>query len=124
MLTALKLWWSSTALPWLKKYWMWLLLPIGMVAYLLRSGRREVQVVAPEATGAAAKQLEETERYVARVEKAAQERRQQQQRLDEEHVEDVTNLVEDAAEQVPVLQQDPKKTTDFLKNVGKNQRKP
>jgi hypothetical protein len=121
MFVNLALWWNLHAWPWLKRNWQWILLPVGLLMLYARL-RAKPQVVPSEVAGAAATQLDATSKYVQRVDEAVEARDTQRKQLEQEHAEDVTQFVEDAAEEVPRLQADPKQANDFLKNVGRKMR--
>jgi hypothetical protein len=120
MWVAVTLWWQLKAKPWLKRYWQYLLIPVGLILLAARS-RKTPQVVTSEQVGAGEVGLQATRDYDNAAEKAAQEANanllQEQMKRDA-----ALSRIDEDAKTIPELQRSPEKATDFLKDVGKKMR--
>lgn len=111
-------WWRSTAFPWLKENWKWLLFPIGILLFVLGklSSGRGVVTVDPTAE-ADARAREERER---RDREIAAERDRLETRLAEVHAEHqakLQQLSQDQRERAAELQQDPEALNAWLRSL-------
>jgi biopolymer transport protein ExbB/TolQ len=124
------LWWlavkkgAAATWAWLKKYWMWLILPVGVLVYLFgkMSGAKSLEVVTPELVGA-------SETKDSADEKAKEERAKAKEKLERikeealrEHTETIEKLNEEQREHADELVGDPDKLNDFLLEVGRSMR--
>lgn len=117
--------WYLKAWLWLKKNWKWLLLPVGIVLFLV--GRvskktRKIEVVSPELVGAGeekGKLLVELSDEITIVEK---EKVEKLQKIEKEHAETVKKLTEDQKKEADSLREDPDALQEYLLQVGKDVR--
>ena len=121
-MTKLLAWWRAKAWPWLKKYWYWVLLPVGLLLLLSRR-RSGPTAVSTELLDAADVERGAREKADAAVEKAREERDERLSELDEEHAAAVREQVREQQDTVDELRGDPGRLNDFLKDVGADMRK-
>lgn len=116
--------WLLTAWRWLKKYWMWLLFPVGIFVFIVGrlTARRLPDVVAPEIVEAEENRRRAQEEADRQVEEAEAEREQKLDEIREEHAETVSKLTEAQKEKAAELVDDPEKLNEFLTNVGREVR--
>lgn len=120
----MKIWWETKALPWLRKYWQWILLPIGLLMLVAKVlGGRRTSVVASELTGAAKTEHEVNEEAAAKVEEARAEKDEATTEAKEEHDQAIRVLTEEQQAKARELADDPTALNDYLKGVGKQVRK-
>ena len=113
--------WLIAAWKWFKKYWMWLLFPVGVLVFIVGrlTAKGPPTIIAPEVVGA------EEERRRAREEadrKAFEAERDRQIKLDkvrERHDELIKDLTDEQQEKVKELEEDPDKLNEFLLDVGR-----
>lgn len=114
--------WLKKACLWLKKYWMWVVFPIGIVIFFL--GRwtkpKDPTVIAPELLGAADKKLEEDEKAKRAEEEAKAELEKKRDQILEEHHKLIESLSEEQQDKVDDLLGDPEALNDYLKDVGRS----
>jgi flagellar biosynthesis component FlhA len=111
-------------LAWVKKYWKWLLFPIGVLLFFLGklTARRPPDVVAPELVEAD-KKAEEASREAERKRiEAALERDMVVSELKKEHAEIVSKLTNEQQEKVKEFEKNPAALNRFLLDVGKSAR--
>mgnify|MGYP001244304738 FL=1 len=124
-LLALKVFFSK-AWEWLKKYWMWVLFPIGLLvlgAKGLALLKRPAPVLPPELVGAS--QTAESERRIAeqRAREAETARAQKITQVEAEHLDVIRKLDEEQYKKVEELRDDPDKLNEYLLQVGKDMRR-
>ena len=115
--------WLKKAGAWLRKYWMWVLFPLGALWVLLKLFKSPPKVVAPEASGAAAAQLQARGEADEQITEAARIRDEGLAEVAQEHAEQVKGLVQEQETRAEELQGEPEKLNDFLRDVGEDMRK-
>lgn len=121
----LALWWTLKFLPWWRKNWKWVLLPIGIISFILGfllTSRRKQQVVAPKLLKALEVETQATINAEAKVHEAEETRDEQIKKIEEEHKETVESLTDEQKGKLEELKGDPEKLNAFLLNVGKSVR--
>jgi flagellar biosynthesis/type III secretory pathway M-ring protein FliF/YscJ len=109
----LKIW------AWLKKYWKWLLFPVGIVIGILSViGRRRSPVVAPEVLEAEKARQEAEEAAQKKLDEADKIRREKVEFIRREHAETLKKLTDDQRSRVEELREDPDELNEFLRGVG------
>lgn len=106
------------AWEWLKRNWMWVLLPVGILLLLLGIKPRP-KVVGSQLHGAADaanKARAEAERKAAEAQAA---RDAEVKRIEAEHAESIKKLTDAQKKTVEELRTDPEKLNEYLLNVGK-----
>ncbi len=116
--------WLIIAWRWLKKYWMWLLFPIGLLLYLLGrlSSRNPSDVVAPEVVGAEEERRRAREEADRKEFEAARDRERKLDEIREEHADVVKELTDTQRAMAKDLEEDPEKLNEFLLSVGRQVR--
>jgi len=117
--------WMFLTKEWLKKYWKWLLLPLGVLLWLLgRATARKTVVVTSGALAQADEAKTEIDAKAAsRVREADGKEAAQLAGISAQHsaaVASETQRLVDAAEEA---QGDPDKVNDLLRQVGKDMRR-
>jgi hypothetical protein len=110
---------------WLKKYWKYLLFPVGLIlgAIAMFSGRREVgDVVAPGEVETEDERTKASDEAKAKAAAAAESKRKALEDIEREHFETLEKLTKDQRAQVKELREDPDKLNEFLLGVGKEVR--
>jgi hypothetical protein len=121
LLYAHKAWaWLKKAWAWFKTNWYWVVVPVGVVLYLLR--RRSESVVAPELIGASEVSKQATEEAERKASEALIERDQKLAQLQQEHAETIKELNEEQQAKAETLKEDPAALNEFLLDVGKQMR--
>lgn len=110
-------WLALKAWPWLKKHWMWILLPIGILIYIA-GYTRAPKVVASEMTGAEKAKREADNEATEKVAKAKAERDKRLAGVTEEHKSALDELTDEQKEKVDELLDDPDALSEYLKNVS------
>ena len=114
--------WLTKAWGWIKKYWKWLLPPLGVLIWILGrlTASKTVQVVAPELVGA--EEVKEKANQQAKVDlgKAAAQKDAQVKVLEEKHSEAIASLTEGQKKQYEDIKNDPDAVNSFLTDVGKS----
>jgi len=111
---------------WLKKYWKWLLFPVGIVLYVLGrlagSRKRPTEVVAPALSEAVKTQQEATSK--ANSEKAAAKKAMEAEvaQIEAEHADTVAKLTRAQRDEAEKLKEDPEALNQYLLDVGKSLR--
>jgi hypothetical protein len=114
-------WWSFTALPWLKKNWRWLVLPVGIALFL--AGyliRKKPKVLAPEMVGASEVERNATDDAAAAVAAAVKEKDERLAEIEKEHAATLEKLTDGQRAKVKELHEDPEKLNDFLLHIGRD----
>lgn len=120
------IWWKFIAWPWLKKYWMWILFPIGLLVAVVKGLsllKRPPAVLAPELVGASQK-AEEARRLAEEESRLAEMVRQKRvAEVEAVHAEKLQQLSKEQREIVEELKSEPDKLNEYLLLVGKDIRK-
>jgi len=106
---------------WLKKYWKWILLPVGIILFLL-SLRKTKVVAIPVDTGAATEAAikKHEEELKRREEEAKAKADAELKKIEEEHKAALDKLDQEQRKQYDILKKgDPQKLTDWLLSLGK-----
>ena len=118
----MKKWWTEKAVPWLKKYWPWIILPVGVLLVLLKVFQRRPNVIAPELLGALEHERKVDEETAEKAKALESEKEKRLSEIEEAHKEVVERLTEAQKEQVKHLRDDPESLNSFLLDVGKEVR--
>lgn len=105
---------------WLKKYWKYLLFPVGILLGLLAMRRRKVNVVAPELLGAEENRRKVEKEAAKQLKKAEKDRRQKTDDIEKEHAVTIQKLTQEQREKLKELREDPDELNSFLLQVGKD----
>lgn len=107
---------------WLKKYWKWLLFPVGILLGILSMlGRKRIfNVVSPELVEAEKVREEAEEDKRQRIEELEQERSERLEEIERVHADTVSKLTDEQKKRVEELREDPDELNDFLLEVGKD----
>lgn len=114
--------WLLKAWGWLKRNWKWLLLPVGVVLYLVgrASSKKEVSVLSPGLVAheevKAKLDAEAAQKKQAADEKAAA----QLSGIEANRSAKVSSETQKQVDEIEAVQGDPAKVTDLLKNIGKD----
>lgn len=89
---------------WLKKYWKWIIFPVGLLGLLAAALSRGIvdNILPPDLTDA-------HDDFVGKVEEANKERDQKLEELKEQHEERLQELAEDQKEELEELKEKPLK---------------
>lgn len=114
-------WWSAQALPWLKRNWQWILLPVGLLMLLGRVLAR------PKITSTELQEADEVKRDALadkeeQLSVAAGQRSAEVQEAKEDRDSAVSGLVVDQ-ETRAARPLEGEELTDFLKDVGRDTRR-
>jgi len=113
---------------WLKKYWKWILFPIGILGMVItyfigRSSKKtKVEVISPvekEADDMVKKEQAEADKKAAEAKK---ERDEKVAQLEKEHAETIKEFNDELRDKYEEIKDDPDKVSEFLLNVGKSMR--
>jgi hypothetical protein len=112
----------ALAWAWVKKNWHWVVLPVGILLYLMGRAGRKPPVVSPA--------LVQHFEVVAKAEEKAQEQTAAAQAVHDEKVETVNHTHDQVIQRIKeadarteaVLADDPIALNRFLKQVGRDQR--
>jgi hypothetical protein len=113
-------WLKEKAWPWLKKYWVWLLFPVGIVIYILGCRSGSTTVLSPGSVEAERAKKEAEDRAAEKLAKAKAERDARIAGIEKEHKEVIDKLTEEQKKDLKNLREDPEKLNAFLKNVGRS----
>jgi len=117
-------WWTLKALPWLKKYWKWLLFPIGILIFIAGYvSRPKPKVLAPELLDHAAEREKIEKRTAGQIVEAKEERDKKLAEVEKEHAETVSKLNAEQRGKMQRLRQNPEELNKFLLQVGKDIRR-
>jgi hypothetical protein len=116
-----KIWWSSKALPWLKKNWKWVVFPIGIL--LLLANRSRGPQASSELAGAAKAAEKINKKAEVKAAEAAADLEEGVADAVEEHDEVVLDLIEETKKNTDEIRKDPEKVNKFLKGVSDKVRK-
>lgn len=115
MLVLKKVW------EWLKKYWKYILFPVGIVIGLVAmAGRRKVDVIAPELLDAEKKKRQIDQEAREELEKADQKRRREIEEIEQQHTATIQELTDEQQQKLEELRENPDELNNFLLRVGKD----
>lgn len=106
---------------WLKKYWKWLLLPLGILVYIA-GYRSKPEVVAPASVEAERVRQEADKQRALEESKAKVERDRRLVEVQVEHEKAISKLTQEQMDEASDLMIDPDKLNEYLKNVGRKVR--
>ena len=110
---------------WIKKYWKYLLFPVGIVLGIIAmvSGRRRVgNVVAPGELETEGERTQANEEAQQKAREAAEAKKKAVESLEREHADTIKKLTDQQKKEVDGLRGDPDKLNEFLLGVGKEVR--
>lgn len=109
---------------WLKKYWMWVLFPVGIAAFFWRLAfwRAPAELVYPEVSLAEKERRRAQEAADRQVEQAEEKREREVEQVRAHHAEVLEALTQEQVEKVRELEADPAKLNEFLLSVGRSVR--
>lgn len=113
--------WLLRAWSWLKRNWAWLLLPVGVLLYIVKKSSVP-HVLAPELQGASEKQREIDAQLRKDEQAALDEKTNSVEALDEAYEKDLAEIRERQEQQGDLLK-DPDALNLHLREVGKKLRK-
>ena len=107
---------------WIKKYWKWLLFPIGVLAFFIgrATAKRNFTVVNPELHEADKKAREAQKEADREAGEAKTEKDEKVSELKKEHAETLEKLTDEQKERVEELEDEPDALNEFLLGVGKD----
>ena len=107
---------------WLKKYWKWLLFPVGILLGILSmlGGKKIGNVVAPEAVKAEEERIKHELEAQKKAEQAEALRKGKVEFIEREHAKTLEKLTDDQKARVEELREDPDELNGFLIGVGKD----
>lgn len=110
----------KSAWSWLKKYWMWLLFPVGALLFILGklSVKKPPDVVAPELVDAEKARRRAQEDADQKAFEAAKLRAIKVDEIRAEHSKVINELTDTQRAMAKGLEDDPDKLNDFLLDVG------
>jgi len=118
--------WLRKAWAWTKKYWKYLLFPVGIlvgiIGMLIGKKKDLGDVVAPKEVETESERNRANEQARREAEEAQRARDQKVKELEEQHAETLEKLTEKQKERVEELREDPDKHNEFLLQVGKEVR--
>jgi hypothetical protein len=118
------LWWTTKALPWLKKNWQWVLLPVGVLIALSKLFKPKLESVSAESLGAAQVKQDADAKAIAAVAEATEVRGEKVEKLTKETEEAIDAQVDEITVKTEVLRKDSKAANEHLLDVGRKIRKP
>jgi hypothetical protein len=106
---------------WLKKYWKWLLFPVGLIIGILTmiGRRKKITVTSPEVTEAEEARKKADEEARKRLQELEEDRREKIENIEKEHADTIRELTEDQRSRLEELREDPDELNEFLLEVGK-----
>ncbi len=117
--------WLSVVWEWLKVNWKWLILPIGVITWLVgRASAKKVVVVSPELSEHM-KVKQEAHEEAARKQLEASKKHEAELSAIEHHYEsEQRKLTESEKKKIEEIKDDPEALNRFLKDVGRGRRDP
>lgn len=114
--------WFKAAWEWLKKYWMWLLLPVGVILYFAgrSSGKTNISVVSPGLAGHAGVAATLNDEAEVKEQATAEAAAAQLSGIEADRSAKVSSETQKQLDAVQAAQGDPAKVTDLLKQIGKD----
>ena len=124
------LWWlavkkaASATWVWLKKYWQWLLLPVGVALYFLGRKQGGVKVIADREESDAARALKEKieAKAAEEQEEAKAELLRKSKEVVERNQEVIEKLTDKQKQMADEMLDDPEALNSFLLDVGRKVR--
>lgn len=110
------------AWAWIKKYWKYLLFPVGIIVGILGvlSRRKDVgDVVAPKEVETEGEREAANAEAKKKAEEAEAAKKKAVEDLEREHADTIDKLTDEQREKVEELREDPDKLNEFLLGVGK-----
>lgn len=114
--------WLSTAWAWLKRNWKWLLLPVGVVLYVIGrlSAKKDITVMSPELTGHQEVNERLNTEAIEKKQQADQKASAELSAIETERASTATTETQKQVKEIEEVQGDPGKVTDLLKRIGKD----
>lgn len=110
----------AAAWEWVKKNWHWIVVPVGVVLYLMgRAGRRNVHVVSPQLVQHEEVEREAEQKATSEQQAAAKTHDEKVQQVDQVYENLVKNIKAADARRAEALKDDPVALNRFLKEVDK-----
>ena len=118
---ALRLWFSKFW-AWLKRHWKWLILPVGLLLYVVGrfSAKKDITVVSPELVGHQEVKDQINAEANQKKLKADQQAAEQLSEIETERSSTAAIETQKQIDEVKEVQGDPGKVTDLLKRIGKD----
>ena len=110
---------------WVKKYWMYLLFPVGLVVgivSMLGRSKTPTPVVAPELLEAERDRLLAEEEAAKKIREAEAKHAAEIKEIEEKYAATIAKLTQEQKERVEELREDPNELNSFLLSVGKSMR--
>jgi|SRR5688572_16072692 len=107
---------------WLKKWWRWIVFPVGIALALLGLRKTKVSVTSPELQGHAKLESDLNARAAQQKEVASEQKAQRLRVADETYDESVAETQRELVENTKKVTNDPVSLNDYLKKAGKNVR--
>ena len=110
---------------WAKKYWMYLLFPVGLVVgivTMLSRTKTPTPVVAPELLEAEKDKLLAEEEAAKKIREAEAKHAAEVKEIEEKYAATIATLTQKQQERVEELRKDPNELNSFLLSVGKSMR--
>ena len=119
------LWWKGRAKPWLKENWVWIILPIGIILYVLgyvSKKTRDVTVVPTELHEADKKKEVVRKELEVELEKLEADKQAQIAAVVKEHAAVIEKLTTEQADEAKKLLVSPAELNVYLLEVGRKVR--
>lgn len=106
---------------WVKRYWKWLLFPIGILLFLLGrfTIKKPTPVIAPELVRASEEEKKAREEAEKRALAAELERERKLLEINAKHEETLKKMTDEQKHKAKELEAQPEKLNEFLLEVGK-----
>lgn len=106
---------------WLKKYWTWLLFPVGVIIYLIGRSQGGVRVVPDREESDAAQRLKEKVEAEKQevLNEVARERAERSEAIIRGHQETIRSLTEAQKDEMSDLLRNPDELNEYLLRVGR-----
>lgn len=112
-------WLKLKAWPWLKKHWMWILFPIGILAFIA-TYKKMPDMLSSETVGAADVKKKADDKAASELGKAKADRDAALAGIEKDHAATVAKLTRKQREEMTELREDPDKLNDWLIGIGKD----
>lgn len=112
-------WLTLKAWPWLKKNWMWVVFPIGILVFIA-TYRKLPDIISSETIGAGNVKRDADEKAEEKTEEAKAEQKAALEKVKKEHAGTIAKLTRKQRDQLEELRDDPDKVNAFLKSVGES----
>lgn len=113
------IWWTTKAWPWLKKYWQWILFPVGILVLVLTYRGPKPKLKSSELLDHAKVKKDIEKRTAGQLVEAKEEKAKKLAEVEKEHAGTVAKLTSEQRSKMKELREDPDKVNEFLKQVGK-----